>query len=78
MNRQRILEEWNDFRKVLPADAGENQVIETRRAFYAGAAVAYKIMMEASALNEGAAEQMLQDMKDELEHWVTRLRGGGV
>lgn len=38
MKRQLVLELWNSYRReVIPAEAPDVQVIECRRAFYAGA-----------------------------------------
>ena len=42
-----IDERWEDYRKkVIPSDAGSIQVAETKRAFYAGAAVSLNINQE--------------------------------
>lgn len=46
MERQRILEQWNQFReKVISPAAPTIQVSEMRRAFYAGAWALYSIQM---------------------------------
>lgn len=36
---------WDSYRRLLPADAGEVQVNETRQAFYAGAAILFRTIM---------------------------------
>lgn len=42
-----IREEWKAFRRELvPANAPRAQVVETRRAFYAGAGAAVAVMVE--------------------------------
>ena len=36
---------WKSYRKLIPADAPEVQLRETRQAFYAGAAVLFEAML---------------------------------
>ena len=63
-----IQEKWDDYeRMVVPAAAGPNQRIETRRAFYAGAFSTLCIMEELPAdISEDAGAMVLQGLKEEI------------
>ena len=50
-----IQEGFQSYRaEVMPAEAGENQVIETRRAFYAGAHVVLNMLVDVDSDKERA------------------------
>jgi hypothetical protein len=51
MTRRSLAETWLSYQKILPADAGEIQITETRRAFYAGATALWSLIM--STLDPG-------------------------
>jgi hypothetical protein len=51
---------WEGYRKLLPADASETQIRETRQAFYAGAATIFTGMM---FIMDGGDEPTDADMK---------------
>jgi hypothetical protein len=74
-----IGEAWASYvANVLPADAGEVQVEETKRAFYSGATSMYSAMLEASTLDEAAAEARLQALDREIGDYIRlfKLREG--
>jgi len=53
--------QWRSYlRSVMPANAGANQVVETRRAFYAGAAALYFSIMTGL---DGGTEETPGDME---------------
>ena len=54
-----IEEYWNSYRAILPKDAGATQIIETRRAFYAGAEALYAALMRGWAGKSAAACPLL-------------------
>lgn len=63
-----IKEKWEDYqRKVVPKAASENQVIETRRAFYAGAFVMFSLVALTSeqAINEDVGAAFLEGLRQE-------------
>lgn len=52
---------WNSYRRyVVPAEAGEQQVRETRQAFFAGAAILQALIMR--KLSPGRDEITAEDM----------------
>ena len=60
---RRLETEWASYRTaVVPKDAGEIQVEETRRAFYAGAAALYSVVMRMLEPGAEATEQDLANM----------------
>jgi hypothetical protein len=65
-----FIEEWNSYcREILyPAGAGEIQCIETRRAFYAGAAAMLGMVsrIAAAAPDEDAGAAVLEKLSGEL------------
>lgn len=44
MKRQWLREQWETYRLIIPKQAGEIQLIETKRAFYAGAGAMFDLM----------------------------------
>jgi hypothetical protein len=60
---------WHSYLKrvVLP-DAGQAQILETKRAFYAGVIwLQSHMVIEVAALSDDAAEKRLQQINRELE-----------
>lgn len=54
---------WLSYRAmVVPADAGEVQVNETKQAFYAGASILFTTLMQPGVLDPGL-EETENDMK---------------
>lgn len=84
MSRQRILESWNEFaRVVLPSNVGQTQMIETRRAFFAGAIALFDIVTRTPEV-VGADHTMDDGMKvfdeiaAEIKLYADRLRSGAM
>lgn len=80
MNR-RIEEAWTDYRrKVLHKDAPPVQLIECRRAFFAGVETLFQIQNSAydGSTPEPTEEdlQILSDIQDELQEFVTLVKAG--
>ena len=74
--RQRILEQWNQFyRQVIPADAPEIQITETRRAFFAGACSAFYLIARTD-ISDDETIQTLDDLRDEFNLYKERLKSG--
>jgi hypothetical protein len=70
-----IKDEWDEYRKLLPEDAYPIQIVETRRAFYAGAWSLWSIVKELGEddfdLNQGAA--ILELLRLEIKAFQTRI-----
>lgn len=64
---------WDSYRKlVIPSDAGLTQVRETRKAFFAGAAVLFETLM--MSLDSGTEEtekdmQKMANLQQELDEF---------
>lgn len=80
MKKRPIQAGWEAYRKVVvPADAGEAQLNETRQAFFAGAAVLLQGIM--GALSPGPDEsegdmRLMSDIQDELTDFGQQLDKG--
>jgi hypothetical protein len=59
-----IEKSWQSYRQLIPADASETQIRETRQAFYAGAAIIFKGMI---LLMDGDDEPSAADMARMME-----------
>ncbi len=68
-----IAAEWERFKQILPAGASEVQRVETRRAFFAGAASMFKLSMDAADLSDDAAEAMFECFDAELRNFAATL-----
>jgi len=79
VTKQRIGEEWNSYRaSVVPGDAGQTQIEETRRAFYAGAyALLSTIMAALSPDREPTSSDlvMMDEINAELEGFSRSVAG---
>lgn len=78
---KRIAKAWNSYyEKVLvPVGAGRVQIIECRRAFYAGANALFGGIFEnltPGSEAEPADEQMLSDYQDEIEAFGEDIKAG--
>lgn len=49
MHGETLAEIWDSYRAILPPNASRTQVVETKRAFYAGAAAFFDLMSNAAA-----------------------------
>jgi hypothetical protein len=68
----RVERAWVDYYlRTLPADARANQVIESHRAFYAGARAALKILKGAAFLSEREPSEADLESIDLLERELT-------
>jgi hypothetical protein len=71
---------WRSYLKmVMPANAGANQVVETRRAFYAGAAAFYSsimLMLDPGAEATDADMEKMTALAQELQDHADGLRIG--
>lgn len=67
---------WEDYRaKVVPQGADKAQVLETRKAFYAGAYSFHTAMIEGLSPGldcEDGDLDLVDDMVGELEEWIGR------
>lgn len=64
----RVERAWVDyFLTTLPADARKNQVIESHRAFYAGARAALKILKGAAFLSDREPSETDLESIDQME-----------
>lgn len=77
MSAARIERAWSHYRKtLLPADASEVQVAETRKAFFSGAAVLFFSLLE--ALSDGADDTpedlaLMSEINEELQTFGAEL-----
>ena len=67
---------WNSYRALLPKDAGEVQIRETRQAFYGGAAIMFEAMMRMLDPGEEPTDadmQRMADIQNELSEFGQKL-----
>lgn len=76
ISTETIADVYREFeKKCLPADAGANQRIETRRAFYAGCATMFGLVTSmCSTDSDDDGEALLSRLSSELEAYVDELR----
>ncbi len=69
--------EWKDYAKmVIPKNARENQRVETRKAFYAGAfTILEGILPRCMPMSEVDADKYLNDIRDEIRRFVDNVGG---
>jgi hypothetical protein len=78
MSRAYINEKWEDYRKrVIPKDAPDVQLVESRRAFYAGAAAFLEIQMTKFEHNDPDATDADLALMDSL-HRELKLFGESI
>src|SRR5688572_7099004 len=63
-NPNHVKSQWDTYRVVMPKDAGATQIIETRRAFYAGAQALLHLMLKKFEPGLEETENDLQMMDD--------------
>lgn len=70
-----IKKQWNSYlEKVVPEDAGPNQVLETKRAFYGGALVVYKMMVaDIPDMSDEDGVAMMQELGAEFDKALTEM-----
>lgn len=70
---------WDSYRKmVVPADAPQVQIDETRQAFYAGAAILFTTLMQPGVLDPGIEEtpndlKKMADLQAEIDAFGQQL-----
>lgn len=79
--KRRVAEAFEMYRRdVIPLDAGEIQVTESRRAFYAGAHALFRTLT--SHVSPGATNvtdddlDMMDEINGELEQFNAAVKGG--
>lgn len=69
-----IQQHWESYRaRVIPKDAGGVQVEETRRAFYAGAAIVFGALIHGVSPGEEVQAtdlRMMDDLQTELDEFL--------
>ena len=80
-DRELLIEaEWKSYlAEVVPKDAGEDQITETRRAFYAGAGSLFKTILNILEPGTEATDVDLQTMSlidAELERFLGKVKAG--
>jgi hypothetical protein len=74
-----IAKAWEGYRRtVMPADAGPEQVTETRRGFYAGAWALLTTMMALGSdeIDEDQGVDILESVKAEIEAFYRDVNEG--
>lgn len=70
-------QDWISYSlRVMPSMALEVQRNETRRAFYAGAASMFALVVQAAALPEDAACDRMDEIRRELDAFNDRVKRG--
>lgn len=75
MSKRYIARGWESYRRmVVPADAGEVQINETRQAFYAGASILFTALTSPGMLDPGTEEteadmQTMADLQAEINEF---------
>ena len=79
MSARHIEKLWQTYKKVLPKDAGATQIIETRRAFFAGAGGLYECILNILEPGTEATDNDLKRMDEinaELHEFVSLIKNG--
>lgn len=79
--KRRVLAQWNQFRAmVMPHDAPPVQVMEMKRAFYAGAECALNRlaseMSSGDSLDDPNDERVLQEVNQEFQEFAEDVQNG--
>ena len=64
---------WDEYRaKMVPVEAERVQIVETRRAFYAGMAAAFRLSKEITdtALDDDEAVMLLSDVRTDINAYI--------
>ncbi len=68
---------WKEYRwRVVPLDATEYQVIESRRAFYAGAAGLIKMALHSTSKSQAEAARDMSSLRKECERFQAEVAAG--
>lgn len=77
MSKNWIERSWQSYRRmVVPADAGDVQINETRQAFFAGASILFTALIH--GVSEGpevqpADEQLMADLQREIDEFGQQI-----
>lgn len=71
----RLAAKWISYKdEVVPPDAGENQLDETQKAFYAGAIAMWQMLMqEVGELSDEDAEKRFEEIDTELQSYLAKV-----
>ncbi len=70
---------WSSYRAILPKDAGTTQIIETRRAFYAGAQGLFHAILNSLEPGQDATDgdlKYMDDIQRELSDFAMLIKDG--
>lgn len=74
MKKKEIEQKWKMYRKqFIPKKLGESLVGEMREAFFAGAATAFLMIVNAPDFGDGNALDLITDMYEEVQDFGRRL-----
>jgi hypothetical protein len=79
MDKLPLMQAWESYeRDVMPRDAGQDQRVETRRAFYAGAKAVLQMALQIGedSVSEAQGVILLETLKRECEAFVDLIRKG--
>lgn len=79
MSAKHIESLWQTYKVVLPKDAGATQIIETRRAFYAGAGGLFEYVCNMMEPGTEATDNDLKKMDEihaEIHEFVDLVKNG--
>lgn len=72
-----IEQKWKDYRfAVVPLDAPEVQTIESKRAYYAGAAAVIKMALHFTGQTQAEAQRNMQKLRQECERFQAEVVAG--
>lgn len=74
-----LAELWESYKKILPPDASPNQIIETRRAFYAGCQGLYFMLMHILDPSDDVTDMdmaIMASIDKELKDFMQLLKDG--
>jgi len=75
----RIREQWDSYRReVIPKDAHDVQIVESRRAFYAGAAALLRILVDLDPGDEPTEDDLrkMDEINEEIDSFKRDVKGG--
>lgn len=72
-----IEQKWKDYRfSVIPLDAPQVQTIESRRAYYAGAAAVIKMALHLAGQSQQQAAKQMHELRKECERFQADVVAG--
>lgn len=78
--RRSLADEWRDFeRRILPQGAGPIQLLETRRAFYAGAQTMFNLITDGLDADSGPTDldvAYVESLFQEMQQFARDIQGG--